>query len=316
MEKMKAVECLKYGPPEVLKFTTVNKPVPKKDEVLIKIHATTVHIGDTKIRSLKPGLGTVKDFFFKPLMRIMVGFKGPRNKILGMDLAGEIVAIGKDVGKFKPGDKVFASAYQGFKFGAYAEFICLPGNGFIEMKPINMTYEEAAPVANGALTALLILRKAGIREGQKVLIYGASGSMGTYAVQIAKYFGADVTGVCSTKNIEMVKSLGADKVIDYTRENFNDSREKYDVIFDSVSKLPGAERKKSLKKNGVFLDALKSTNGLKSKQEDFTYLKELCESGALKTIIDRRYQFEEIVEAHRYVDGGHKKGNVVVSLNY
>lgn len=311
---MKAIICTKYGAPEVLQLKEVEKPSPRNNEVLIDIRATTAHIGDTKIRSFKPGLGPIRDFFFKPLMRLMIGFKGPRNKILGMDLAGEIAAVGKNVTQFMKGDLVFASAFQGFKFGAYAEFICLPENGLIALKPSNMRYEEAAPLSNGALTALLVLKKANIQKGQKVLIYGASGSMGTYSVQLAKYYGAVVTGVCSTNNMEMVKSLGADKVIDYTQENFNDSGEVYDVIFDAVSKLASTERKKSLKKTGVFLDALKSTEGLKLEQKDLVYLKELCEARKLKTLIDRRYTLEEMVEAHRYVDSGHKKGNVVISV--
>jgi len=311
---MKAIVCTKYGPPEVLQLKEVEKPIPKNNEVLIKIHATTAHVGDAKIRSLKPGLGRVKDFFFKPIMRIMIGYKGPRNKILGMDLAGEIVDIGKDVTQFEKGDQVFASTFQGFKFGAYAEYKCMPEDGPIAMKPSNLTYEEAAPLSNGALTALLILRKANIQKGQKVLIYGASGSMGTYSVQLAKYYGAEVTGVCSTKNIKMVKSLGADNVIDYTQENFNDRGETYDVIFDSVGKISPSERKKSLKKAGIFFDVLKSSEGLKLRQVDLRYLKELCEAGKLITIIDRQYTLEEMVEAHRYVDGGHKKGNVVITV--
>jgi NADPH:quinone reductase-like Zn-dependent oxidoreductase len=314
MEKMKAIVCTKYGPPEVLELQEVKKPTPRDNEVLIRIYATTAHVGDTKIRSFKPGLGPVKDFFFKPMMRLIMGFKGPRNKILGMDLAGEIVAIGKDVKLFKKGDQVFASAYQGFKFGAYAEYICMPEDGLLALKPSNMTYEEVAPVSNGALTALLILRKANIQEGQKVLIYGASGSMGTYSVQLAKYFGAEVTGVCSTGNLEMVKSLGADKVINYTQENFNDRGETYDVIFDSVAKIATSQRKISLKKNGIYLDALSSSNGLKFKTEDLIFLKELCEAGKLKTIIDRRFPMEKMVEAHRYVDSGHKKGNVAITV--
>jgi len=311
---MKAIVCTKYGPPEVLQLQEVDKPSPGDNEVLIRIHATTAHVGDAKIRSLKPGLGPVKDFFSKPMMRIMVGFKGPRNKILGMDLAGEIVETGKTVKLFKKGDQVFASAFQGFKFGAYAEYICLPENGLLALKPGNMTYEEVVPVSNGAITALLILRKANIQEGQKVLIYGASGSMGTYSVQLSKYFGAEVTGVCSTGNLEMLRSLGADKVIDYTRENFNDRGESYDVIFDSVGKIAASQRKKSLKKDGIYLDALSSSNGLKVKTEDLIYLKELCEAGKLKTIIDRQFPLEEMVEAHRYVDSGRKKGNVVITV--
>jgi len=309
---MKAIICTKYGPPEVLQLQEVKKPLPRSNEVLIKIHATTAHIGDTKIRSLNPGLGPVKDFFFKPMMRLMVGIKGPRNKILGMDLAGEILEVGSNVTKFMIGDKVFASGFQGFRFGAYAEYKCMPENGLIAMKPNNMTYGEAASLSNGALTALVVLRKANIQKGQKVLINGASGSMGTYSIQLAKYFGAEVTGVCSTKNIEMVRSLGADKVIDYTKENFNDSGETYDVIFDSVSKIAPSERKKSLRKSGIYLDAHKSSEGLKLKQEDMRYLRELSEAGKLKTIIDREYSFEEMVEAHRYVESGHKKGNVVI----
>src|SRR5512136_1401123 len=203
MEKMKAVICTKYGPPEVLKIIEVEKPVPRNHEVLIKTIATTVHIGDTKVRRLEPGLGPVKDFFFKPLMRIMVGFKGPRKKILGMELAGDIEAIGKKVTLFKIGDPVFASTE--FRFGTYAQYCCIPEDGILAIKPNNMSYEEAAPVSNGGLTALINLRKANIQKGQKVLIYGASGSVGTYAVQIAKHFGAEVTGVCSTANLKMVK---------------------------------------------------------------------------------------------------------------
>lgn len=314
METMKAIVCKKYGPPEVLELQEVEKPTPKDNQVLIKIHATTAHVGDAKLRSLKPGLGPVMDFFFKPVMRIMLGFKGPRNKILGMDLAGEIVETGRDVTRFKKGDAVFASAFKGYIFGAYAEYKCLPEDGLVAIKPFNMSYEEAAPLSNGAMTALLILRKGNIQKGQKVLIYGASGSMGTYAVQMAKSLGAEVTGVCSTANLEMVKSLGADNLIDYTRENFNDRGESYDVIFDSVGKIPSSQRKKSLVKNGIFLDALGSANGIKFKYEDLVFIKDLCETGKLKTVIDRSYPLEEMVEAHRYVDGGHKKGNVVITV--
>jgi NADPH:quinone reductase-like Zn-dependent oxidoreductase len=314
METMKAFICTKYGAPEVLQLQEVAKPVPKSSEVLIRIHATTAHIGDTKIRSLKPGMGPVKDFFFKPMMRLMLGIKGPRKKILGMDLAGEIVETGSTVKAFKTGDKVFASAFTGYKFGAYAEYKCIAEDGLIALKPNNMSYGESAALSNGALTALLVLRKAKIRKGQKVLIYGASGSLGSYSVQLAKNYGAEVTGVCSTKNVELVKSLGADFVIDYSKENFNENNIIYDVIFDTVGKIPKSERKKSLHKDGIFLDAFKSTEGLKEKQEDLVHLKELSEAGKLKTLIDRQYRFEEMVEAHRYVERGHKKGNVVITL--
>ena len=310
---MKAISCTKYGPPEVLKMVEIEKPVPKNHEVLIKVHATTVHIGDTKIRRLEPGLGPVRDFFFKPVMRIMLGFKGPRNKILGMELAGDIEEVGKDVTLFKKGDPVFASTE--FKMGAYAEYCCLTEKSALTLKPVNMSYEEAAPVSNAGLTALINLRKATIQKGQKVLIYGASGSVGTYAVQIAKHFGAEVTGVCSTANLEMVKSLGAEKVIDYTQEDFTQRAESYDVIFDAVGKIPFSKRKKSLKKSGMYISAFDLKGNIKLKVKDLVYLKELCEAGKLKSVIDKSYPMGQIVEAHRYVDKGHKKGNVVINIS-
>jgi len=312
MEKMKAIVCTKYGPPEVLQIKEIEKPAPKDNEVLIKVKATTVHIGDTKIRRLEPGLGPVKDFFFKPMMRFMLGFTGPRNKILGMELAGDIEAIGKNVTLFKPGDPVFASTE--FRMGTYAEYCCIPEDGILAIKPNNMTHEEAAPVSNGGLTALINLRKANIQKGQKVLIYGASGSVGTYAVQIARQFGAKVTGVCSTVNLEMVKSLGADKLIDYTQEDFTQSSDNYDVIFDAVGKIASSKRKKSLKKSGMYISAFDLKGNIKLKVEDLIYLKELCEAGKLKSVIDKIYPMEQIVEAHRYVDKGHKKGNVIITV--
>jgi len=312
MEKMKSIICTKYGPPEVLQLIEVEKPFPKDNEVLIKVIATTVHIGDTKVRRLEPGLGSVRDFFFKPMMRIMMGFRGPRKKILGMELAGDIEAVGKNVTLFKIGDPVFASTE--FEFGAYVQFRCMPEDGILAIKPTNMTYDEAAPVSNGGLTALLNLRKANIQKGQKILIYGASGSVGTYAIQLARYFGAEVTGVCSTANLEMVESMGANKVIDYTKEDFTQRSDVYDVIFDAVGKIASSKRKKSLKKSGIYINVLSLSTNFKLKVEDLIFLKELCEAGKLRTVIDKRYPMEQIVEAHRYVDKGHKKGNVVITV--
>lgn len=309
---MKAIVCTKYGPPEVLKKMEVEKPVPKNNEVLIKVIAATVHIGDTKIRRFEPGLGPVKDFFFKPMMRFIIGFNGPRKKILGMELAGDIEVVGKDVTLFKVGDPVFASTE--LRFGAYAQYCCLPEDAALAPKPTNMTYEEAAPVSNAGITALLHLRKANIRKGQKILIYGASGSVGTYAIQLSKHFGAEVTAVCSTANLEIVKSLGADKVIDYTKEDFSQSGDSYDVIYDAVGKIESSKRKKSLAKSGIFLNVIDMTGAAKIKASDLLFLKNLCEVGKLKTVIDKRYTFEQMVEAHRYVDKGHKKGNVIITV--
>ncbi|NQT62348.1 MAG: NAD(P)-dependent alcohol dehydrogenase [Candidatus Marinimicrobia bacterium] len=309
---MKAVICTKYGPPEVLEIQDIEKPIPKDHEVLIKIHATTVHIGDTKIRSFKPGLGQVQDFLFKPLMRFMIGFRGPRKKILGMELAGEIEATGRDVTLFKPGDRVFAATEM--SFGAYAEYKCLPESGTIATIPSGMSYEEAAPISNGGITALRFLRSAKLQRNQKILIYGASGSVGTFAVQLAKIMGAEVTGVCSTTNVDMVRSLGADKVIDYTQEAFTKSHEMYDVIFDAVSKISPALCKIRLKSGGVYLNVLKGSGGLKLKIEELQFLQDLMEKGELRAVIDKRFSLDQIVEAHHYVDKGHKKGHVIITV--
>lgn len=309
---MKAVICTKYGPPEVLQIREVEKPTPKPDEVLVKILATTAHIGDTKIRCFEPGLGPVKDIFFKPIMRIILGFTKPRKQILGMELSGEIEAIGKDVTKFKVGDPIFASTE--FRFGTYAQYCCIPETGILAIKPANMTHEEAAPVSNGGITALIHLRRANIRKGDKVLIYGASGSVGTYAIQIAKNYGAEVTAVCSTSNIELVKSLGADKVIDYTKEDFTKNGVLYDAIYDAVGKIERSKRKMALAQSGVYINVLTASGNIKLNVNDLYALKDLCDTGKLKTVIDKVYPLEEIVEAHRYVDKGHKKGNVVITV--
>lgn len=311
---MKAVICTKYGAPEVLKIRDVPKPYPKDNEVLIKIHATTVHIGDTKIRSFKPGMGFMLDLLVKPIMRIMIGFRGPRKKILGMELAGDIELVGKDVTLFQQGDSVFASTE--LSFGTYAQYTCIPENGLIAPLPQNTSYEESAPLSNGGLTALLILKKANIKKGQKVLIYGASGSVGTFAVQLAKYFETYVVGVCSTTNLALVTSLGADKVIDYTQQDFTKSNERFDIIFDAVGKLSASQCKISLNEHGIYLNVLTSSNNLKLTTNELVFLKKLVEEKKLKSVIDTTYKLEQIVEAHQYVDKGHKKGNVVITVTH
>jgi NADPH:quinone reductase-like Zn-dependent oxidoreductase len=241
-----------------------------------------------------------------------MGIQKPRKPVLGMDLAGEIEAVGRNVKKFKNGDKVFASA--GFKFGTYAEYICLPETGIIVIKPPKLSFEETAPVVNGGIMALCLLKKADIQPGQKVLIYGASGSVGTYALQLAKYFKAEVTGVCSTSNLKMVKGLGAFEVIDYTKEDLTKRNIKYDVIFDAVGKLNTKAAKQNLTKNGTYLNVLKTSPKGAKDIKNLIFLRELMEKGELKTIIDKTYTLDNIVEAHRYVDKEHKKGNVVITV--
>jgi 2-desacetyl-2-hydroxyethyl bacteriochlorophyllide A dehydrogenase len=324
---MKAVLWTKYGPADVLQLEEVEKPRPKDNEVLIRIAATTVETGDCEARRYE-----IHNYLWLPL-RLYFGLIKPRIKILGQQLAGEIESIGKDVRLFKQGDQVFAPIGAGF--GAYAEYKCMPEEASVVIKPDNMTYEEAAAVPVGGLNALHFLRKANIQRGEKVLIYGSTGSIGAFAVQLARVFGADVTAVCGTTNVELVKSLGADKVIDYMKEDFTNNGETYDVIFDTIGKSPFSRSKKSLKKNGRYLLAnptfseqlrglwtsMTSSNKVISvvasyRTKDLVFLKELVEAGKLKSVIDRCYPLEQIVEAHRYVEKGHKKGNVVITVGH
>lgn len=316
---MKAMVYEKYGPPDVLQLKEVEKPTPKDNEVLIKIHATTVTAFESAARMGKPFL-----------VRFSTGLLKPKNPILGVELAGEIEAVGTDVKRFKEGDQVFG--YCGF--GAHTEYICMSEDGQLAIKPANISFEEAAAAVDGVLTALPFLRdKGNIQKGQEVLIYGASGSIGTFAVQLAKYYGAEVTGVCSSTNLELVRSIGADSVIDYTKEDFTNSTDTYDIIFDTVAKSSFSRCKGALKENGVYLTTYPAMSGLlpnlgskkaifhaagvrppTERAKDLKFIKGLLEAGKIRSVIDKSYPFEKIPEAFSYVDKGHKKGNVVITV--
>ncbi|RLI36491.1 NAD(P)-dependent alcohol dehydrogenase [Candidatus Bathyarchaeota archaeon] len=329
---MKAIVWTKYGSPDVLQLKEIEKPIPQDNEVLIKIYATTVTAGDCEQRDLKLPI------WYRFITRVYVGFKKPKRiTILGMELAGEIESVGKDVKLFKEGDQVFAAT--GFVgMGTCAEYICMneePEKGALAIKPVNMTNEEAAPVPVGGLEALRFLRQGNIQSGQKVLINGAGGTIGTYAVQLAKYFGAEVTGVDSTRKLDMLRSIGADHVIDYTQEDFAKSVETYDFVLDVISKSSFSGSIRSLKQNGRYLIVnpgplqmvrgrwISMTSSKKvlfgegyPKTEDLLFLKELIEAGKIRSVIDRRYPLEQTAEAHRYVETGHKKGHVIITVEH
>lgn len=302
---MRAVVCTRYGPPEVLQLRDMPKPKPRANEVCIAIFATAVTASDCIVRGLKLPIQ------LRLPLRVVLGFTKPRNPILGLVLAGEVESVGQGVTKFKPGSQVYA--FTAFKFGAYAEYECLSEKAILGLKPSNVTYEEAAAIPYGGMLALFFLKKAAIESRHRVLVYGASGAIGTTAVQLAKYFGAEVTGVCSTVNLDLVKSLGADSVIDYTKEDFTQNGARYDLIFNAVGRGKARlQTEGSLTADGIHITVDDSTPRLRP--EDLPFLTELVEGGKLKPVIDRTYPLEQMVEAHTYVDKGHKKGNVVIAV--
>jgi NADPH:quinone reductase-like Zn-dependent oxidoreductase len=322
---MKAIVCTRYGSPDVLRLSEIEKPSPKDHELLIRVYATTVTAGDCGLRSLKFPL------LYRLLVRVGFGFRGPRNKILGQELAGEIEAVGNALGRFGKGDRVFA--WTGLHLGGYAEYTCLPEGAVMAIKPANMTYDEAACLPVGGLEAWRLLRRGNVQSGENVLINGAGGSIGTFAVQIARHYGAEVTGVDSTGKLDMLRSIGADQIIDYTKEDFTKSGKTYDVIFDVIGKSSFSGSMRSLKENGRYLlgnpklshmvrgrrvswrSSKKVIFGASGQSmEDLLSLKELVEAGKIQSVIDRRYPLKQMAEAHMYVDTGEKKGNVVITV--
>jgi NADPH:quinone reductase-like Zn-dependent oxidoreductase len=306
---MKAAVCTAYGPPEVLQIRTVRDPRPGDKQVCIRLFATAVTASDCIVRGLK--LRGV----YRLVLRAAFGIRAPRRPIIGMIAAGEIESVGQDVTSFKPGDQVFGM--DGFRVGTYAEKVCWPASTTLALRPTNLTFDESAALPYGGLIASFFMRRLNVRKGQRLLVYGASGAIGSSAVQLARHLGAEVTGVCSTANLELVRSLGATTVIDYTKEDFTQSGGRYDVIFDAVGKQKSAKAMlnahAALASGGVSMSV--DDTFPRTKRSDLLVLKELAESGAFRPVIDRSYTLDEIVEAHRYVDLGHKKGNVIVTIS-
>ena len=324
---MRAVVYDRYGPPDVLRLEDVERPVPKEDEVLVKVHATTVNRLDCATREANRRSGLALSF----MSRLVFGLRRPKQRVLGTEFGGEVEAVGAAVREFAVGDKVFGSS--GLSFGAHAEFICMRESARIAHMPAGMTFEEAAPICDGALNALTCLKQADLRKGRRILIYGASGAIGTAGVQLARYFGADITAVCNTKNLELVKSLGADRVIDYTQEDFTRNGQTYHVIFDAVGKHSFRRCRGSLEPSGIYLPTDGFVNLIlalvtprlggkkvlfqippRQTKQDVLFLKELIEAGKYRPVIDRRYPLEDVVEATRYVETEQKTGNVVLRI--
>ncbi len=305
---MRAAVCTRYGPPEVLRLEELATPVPRKNEVRIRIGATAVTSSDTYVRGLRLSPA------YRMMARLALGWNGPRQPVLGMVLSGVVDSVGAAVTSFEVGDRVFG--FDQHLFGTYAQYVCWPEDGILATRPANLSDEEAAAIPYGGLLALHFLRKAGVRAGQRVLVFGASGAVGTSAVQLARHLGAEVTGVCSTANVELVKSLGATRVVDYTVEDFVDGAERYDVIFDAVGKKKSAAAlrrcQQVLAPGGVCISVDDGKPELR--REDLVLLGELASRGEIRPVIDRTYALEDIVDAHRYVDMGHKRGNVIISV--